>query len=47
VVSIAKVVQVQNGWAVEADWGAFTETFGPYRWKWTANVVAWWQDGNL
>lgn len=45
--SVARVEKSDKGWVVKVDWDVYTETLGPYRWKWMANIVAWWADGNL
>lgn len=44
-VSMAKVEESGKGWIVKVDWGMFTTTYGPYRWRWVARLVAWMEDG--
>lgn len=45
-VTYAWVEQHSNRrWVVKVDWGRTTETLGPYRWRWLARLVAWFEDG--
>ena len=43
--STTTIEQGAHGWLVNVHWGRFTQTHGPYRWRWTARVVAWLEDG--
>jgi len=43
--SAAHVESVPTGWVTKVDWGFATQTHGPYRWRWIARLVAWFEDG--
>lgn len=40
-----EVVKRAKGYYVKVNWGPVIETLGPYRWRWMARVVAWFEDG--
>ena len=44
-VSRATHHRTPQGWMVREEWGGAVETHGPYRWRWTARLLAWLNDG--
>lgn len=44
-VTFSWVERRHDGWIAKVDWGTTTEIHGPYRWRWLARLVAWFEDG--